>query len=168
MSGYILLRNQTCVPASSSNPQCQIAGTIPGSCALCYSPIQPYLAMSTTYTCQSYQPGLFCPQGCIQCTTNTTCISCSTNYLLNTTSNQCVFNPVMYCNLYSSPNSGICTGCINGFTLVNNTCTQAAYGCSISNCQICDGINLCYVCNTGYVTYNTGQSILCLTPQQIN
>lgn len=163
MSGYILLQGNTCAPASVLGNQCQIPGNALGTCDLCYSPTQN-LVMSPTFQCQVYQPGLTCPQGCLQCTSTTTCTSCSSGYVLNTI-NQCIASTVINCQTYSS--TGLCTACIAGYAVVNNACVQAAYGCAVQNCQLCNGPNSCYTCSTGYVSYNTGQFTICLTPQQI-
>lgn len=103
-----------------------------------------------------------CPEGCLDCTSNTICQTCSPNYyfLENTCSTECPKN-----NFYADKESMLCRRC-------DSNCLQCT-GSMLSNCTLCtngkfvyinaNGVGNCVsICPEG--TYlNNGMCLACLS-----
>lgn len=80
------------------------------------------------YTCQII-PNFNCTlSNCVYCTSNNVCGSCAAGYQIS--SNQCVPQTCSIPNCLSC-NQTVCQACQQTYALVNGTCLQKSYGCSV-------------------------------------
>ncbi len=75
---------------------------------------------------------------CVSCTSTTTCGVCTTGYLLNTDSTDCVACNYPNCKVCSA--QGVCAECQDGFTVYNQIDCIA---CNQTNCATCNFANSC-------------------------
>ncbi len=76
------------------------------------------------------------------------CSLCMTGYYLDA-NKKCVKITEANCYAYNLVNK--CTACNDKIRSVNGTCTDNTKKCADENCSICDSINACLVCNTGFI-----------------
>jgi len=86
---------------------------------------------------------------CLDCN-STNCLICLTGYYVDA-SNLCQLCNLNLCDCLACSSALVCTQCLNGYYLVNDTCTSCA---SIAGCQSCSNSSVCTLCASGF--YNNG------------
>jgi proprotein convertase subtilisin/kexin type 5 len=129
-----------------------------------------------------------CPAGCQNCKSSTSCTSCFPNYVM--VGQLCESGPAWPC---VSASNGVCTKCVDGFSLSNSscvynaicnqnaTCSSCPYGyyltnitnmqgvCAqcpnITNCLACNPLNStsCFLCDAGFFATTAGACLPCST-----
>lgn len=96
---------------------------------------------------------------------NYICTACMYGFTLDTSNGTKCNQAVMYCSIYTSTKPAVCSVCISGYILFNNTCTKQS-----AQCTAVDSKGLCVQCSAGYTVSNGTciQVLKCTSSQYVN
>jgi hypothetical protein len=103
--------------------------------------------VNSTYECEECNSVLF---GCQHCINSTSCLLCSTNYFLNSSSLVCqVCTDVVGCQVCQ--NETTCLLCQDQYHLDSSTATCLLCSDSLEGCHSCVSQTVCIRCHNGYI-----------------